>query len=142
MAEQHDIAGAPRGEPLREGRHGVRVRVPLTGTPSAHWSHVLSAQLHIRLSGRRTGRHLTLARVVHGADVVLDGVRDEDEARELGRVVREAVAAVNDVVGRSECPREPNASQPVADGIAAAFASTVAPPVVVGAITSGEALPA
>ena len=78
---------------------------------SGHWSHVLSAQLAVRLSGRRAGRHLKLARLVQGADVVLDGVRDEEEARELGQVVREAVPVVNAVVRRSDCPGEPNASR-------------------------------
>lgn len=139
MAEQHEIAGAPRGEPLAAGRRGVRVRIPLAGTPSAHWSHVLSAQLHVRLTGRGTGRHLRLDGIVQGADVVLAGVRDEREASELGRVLREAVDATNAAVLRSECPWEPNADQAEADAVAAALGAAMQPAPLVPALETQPA---
>jgi NagD protein len=49
MSEHHQIAGSSQGEPLPEGRVGVRVRVPLSGCPSGRWSRDLSARL--RASG-------------------------------------------------------------------------------------------
>ena len=45
MSETHQIAGAPRGEPLAAGRVGARVRVPLTGAPSPRWSRALCGHL-------------------------------------------------------------------------------------------------
>ena len=124
MAEHHDIAGSPRGEPLRQGRRGIRVRVPLTGAPTERWARSLCAQLTLRLTGAQPGRDLALAHLVQGNDVVLEAVKDEVEARELGAVLREAVEAVNALSTRSERPAEPcNASQEDADRIALALAS-------------------
>ena len=126
MAEHHDISGPPRGEPLPQGRRGVRVRVPLTGTPTGHWGRSLSAQLALRLTGQQPGRDLALGDIVQGSDVVLDGVKDETEARELGGVLRDAVAATNEAANRAERPPEPcNTPQEDADRIAGALGSGV-----------------
>ncbi|MDP9400518.1 MAG: hypothetical protein M3P39_06155 [Actinomycetota bacterium] len=126
MPEHHDICGPPRGEPLRRGRRGIRVRVPLTGAPTCHWARCLSAQLALRLTGERSGRDLTLAELVRGSDVVLDGVHDEAESRQLGSVLRDAVAATNDAAVRAERAAEPcNTSQEDADRIAGALGSGV-----------------
>ena len=127
MAEHHDIAGTPRGEPLRQGRRGVRVRVPLTGMPTERWSRSLCAQLTLLLTGARPGRDLALEHIVQGSDLVLEGVKDEAEARELGAVLRTAVTTVNEVSTHTERPPEPrNASQEDADRIALALGSGLA----------------
>src|SRR3954468_2386188 len=37
MTEQHRLVGPASGEPLPDGRVGVRVRIPLSGCPSRRW---------------------------------------------------------------------------------------------------------
>ena len=82
MAESHRVAGPPRGEPLDAGRVGARVRIPLSGTPTARWSRVLTARLSTALMGHPAVGHLGLEGLVQGGDIVLEGV----EAKEAGRI--------------------------------------------------------
>lgn len=94
MSEDHRITGEPRGEPLPAGRVGVRVLVPLSGSPSRRWSRDLSARLTTELMGHPAVGHLQLNDVVRGDHIVLEGV----EARETGRLagaLRRAVDATN-----------------------------------------------
>ena len=46
MSEDYQIVDRARGEPLPEGRTGVRIRVQLSGCPSRRWSRDLAAQLN------------------------------------------------------------------------------------------------
>ena len=119
MAEQHVIAGPARGEPLPAGSVGVRIRIPLSGTPSSHWSELFEAALAMRLLRHPGTSRLRLDRAVQGGELVLEGVEDA-EAPMLGPVLREAVEATNRAVARCERP-EPrrNMDQERADHIAA-----------------------
>ena len=87
MSETHQIAGAPRGEPLAAGRVGARVRVPLSGPPSSRWSRALGGQLANELSGHTAVGHLRLGELVQGSDLVLEGV-EECEATALGECLQ------------------------------------------------------
>jgi hypothetical protein len=119
MSEQHQIVGPARGEPMPRGAVGARVAVPLSGTPSPHWSTVLAGQLVTALTGHRSVGHLRFNACVQGAAIVLEGVEDE-EAPELGLVLREAVERTNRAVARTEVPPPPaNMDQDHADRIAA-----------------------
>ncbi len=116
MSETHQIAGAPRGEPLEAGRVGARVRVPLTGAPSPRWSRALGAQLTNELSGHAAVGHLRLGELVQGTDLVLEGV-EEREAPALGDCLERAVAATNACVAADPSPSA-NMPQAAADAIA------------------------
>ncbi len=119
MSEQHHIVGAAQGAPLPEGAVGARVLVPLSGAPSPHWSTVLAGKLVTALTGHTSVGHLRFDACVQGSTIVLEGVEDE-EAPELGHVLREAVEATNRVVARAQRPPEPvNMDQEHADRIAA-----------------------
>jgi hypothetical protein len=116
MTERHRIVGPATGEPLPDGRVGVRVRVPLSGCPSARWSRDLSARLTNELVGHPAVGHLRLNQVVQGDQIVLEGV-EEREARLLSSALAQAVTATN-----AECTAAPesaaNVAQPRADAIA------------------------
>ena len=100
--------------------------MPLSGAPSVRWARSLATQLMLRLTGQRSGRNLVLRDVVQGADVVLERVDDETEARQLGGVLHDAVEAANDVATRSAPLPEPgNMPQEDADRIALALESGV-----------------
>jgi hypothetical protein len=58
MSEDYQIVGLARGEPLAEGRIGVRVRLQLSGCPSRRWSHDLAARLSQELVGHGAVGHL------------------------------------------------------------------------------------
>jgi len=116
MSETHQIAAAPRGEPLEAGRVGARVRVSLTGAPSPRWSRALGAQLANQLSGHAAVGHLRLGELVQGSDLVLEGV-EEHEAPALGDCLERAVAATNACVA-AEPTRPRNMPQAAADAIA------------------------
>ena len=119
MAERHHIAGAARGEPLPEGRVGARVRIPLTGTPSSAWSRLMCGHLAAALTGHGPVGHLHLDELVQGAEIVLEGVED-DEAGRLGLAVREAVEAANRASERTDRPVERfNMEKAHADRVAA-----------------------
>jgi hypothetical protein len=115
MSEQHRIAGEARGEPLPDGRVGVRVRVPLSGCPSPRWSRYLSARLSNELVGHAAVGHLHLDGIVQGQEIVLDGVEDR-EAPLLAGALRRAIDATN--ASCEEEPAAPNVPQPAADAIA------------------------
>src|SRR4051794_17918686 len=65
-SEQHRIVGPPNGEPLPDGRVGVRVRIRLSGCPSRRWSRDLSARLANELVGHPAVGHLRLNDIVQG----------------------------------------------------------------------------
>jgi hypothetical protein len=116
MPEHHRIVGASHGEPLPEGRVGVRVRVPLSGCPSRRWSHDLKARLTNELVGHPAVGHLRLDNLIQADQIVLDGV-EEREAPLLSHALQRAIDATN-----AACDVEPrpsaNVSQPEADAIA------------------------
>ena len=116
MSETHQIAGAPRGEPLAAGRVGARVRVPLTGAPSPRWSRALCGHLANELTGHAAVGHLRMREVVQGSDLVLEGV-EECEASDLGSCLERAVAATNATPGPA-AERSANMPQEAADSIA------------------------
>lgn len=116
MSEHHWIAGASNGEPLAEGRVGVRVRVPLSGCPSGRWSRDLSARLATELLGHPAVGHLRLNDIVQGDQIVLDGV-EEREAPLLSSALRRAIDATNAACSVDPSPH-PNVPQPKADAIA------------------------
>jgi hypothetical protein len=78
MAEEHSIVGSAKGEPLPAGRVGVRLRIPLSGSPSRRWSRDLSARLTTELTGHAAVGHLVLNEVVQGHEIVLDGVESAE----------------------------------------------------------------
>jgi hypothetical protein len=94
MAEEHTIVGPARGEPLPVGRVGVRLRIPLSGAPSHRWSRDLSARLTAEFTGHPEVGHLVLNDVVHGHEIVLDGV-ESGEADALAEAIERAVEATN-----------------------------------------------
>ena len=116
MTERHRIVGSASGEPLPDGRVGVRVRIPLSGCPSARWSRDLSARLTNELVGHAGVGHLRLNHIVQGDHIVLEGVEDR-EAPLLSDALARAITATN-----AACPTEPeragNVPQPHADAIA------------------------
>ena len=120
MSERHFIAGPARGEPLPVGRVGTRVRVPLSGAPTTGWSRLMCGHLTATLVGHGPVGHLhDLNETVQGAEIVLEGVED-DEAQRLGGAIREAVDAANRASERPERPAERlNMDQAHADRVAA-----------------------
>jgi hypothetical protein len=117
MAERHTIVGEARGEPLPSGRVGVRLYVPLSGSPSGRWSRDLSARLTTELTGRSAVGHLRLNDIVQGDHIVLEGV-EEREASNLAAALRRAVDATNNACeDRAELPNE-NMPRDTADAIA------------------------
>jgi hypothetical protein len=119
MREQHHIIAPARGEPLSQGRVGARIRVPLSGTPSAAWSRLMTGHLTATLVGHGPVGHLQCGGSVQGAEIVLDGVEDE-EAERLGTALREAVDAANRACQRPDDPPKPaNMDQAHADRVAA-----------------------
>jgi hypothetical protein len=103
MSERHHIAAPARGEPLPHGRVGARVRVPLSGTPTPAWSRLMCGHLAATLVGHGPVGHLHVDEIVQGAEIVLEGVEDEEAAR-LGDALREAVDAANRASERLERP--------------------------------------
>ena len=117
MAERHTIVSEARGEPLPSGRVGVRLYVPLSGSPSGRWSRDLSAPLTTELMGQSAVGHLRLNDIVQGHHIVLEGV-EEREASNLADALQRAVDATN-----SACEylvEHPNENMPrdTADAIA------------------------
>jgi len=107
MAENHTIVGPATGEPLPVGKVGVRVRIPLSSAPSRRWSHDLSARLTVEFTGHANVGHLVLNDVVHGREIVLDGV-EAGEAEALADAVQRAVDATN-----RACADAPDESTPL-----------------------------
>lgn len=107
MAEEHTIVGPAKGEPLPRGRVGVRVRFPLSGSPSRRWSKDLSARLMTALLGHANVGHMVLDDVVRGQEIVLEGV-EAGEAPALAGAVEQAVDATN-----RACTDSPDDSTPL-----------------------------
>jgi hypothetical protein len=105
MSESYSIVDQAKGEPLAAGRVGVRVKVRLSGSPSARWSQSLSGHLVNELTGHAAVGHLRLNNIVQGDHIVLDGV-EAREAPQLGPVLRRAVDATNNSCSRADA-REP-----------------------------------
>ena len=122
MSEDHQIISQARGEPLPEGSTGVRVRVQLSGCPSARWSRDLAARLSGELVGHAAVGHLRLNvnDLVQTDQIVLEGV-EASEAPLLGGALERAVDATN----RASAPGAPNppanVRQREADSIAGAI---------------------
>jgi hypothetical protein len=117
MAERHTIVSEARGEPLPSGRVGVRLYVPLSGSPSGRWSRDLSARLTTELTGQSAVGHLRLNDIVQGDHIVLEGV-EEREASKLADALHRAVDATNNACeDRAEHPNE-NMPRDTADAIA------------------------
>jgi hypothetical protein len=121
MSEHHRIAGEARGEPLPAGRVGIRVRIPLSGCPSRRWSRDLSARLTNELVGHDAVGHLRLNDIVHGDQLVMEGV-EAREAPALAEALRRAVDATN-----AACPDEAERSRNVAPREADEIAHGVTP---------------
>jgi hypothetical protein len=119
MFEEHRIVGEPSGEPLPVGRVGVRLRVPLSGSPSPRWSRDLSARLSNELTGHAAVGHLRLNDIVQGDHIVLEGV-EAREAPNLADALRRAVDAANQACATAErpSPAAPNVTQGEAREIA------------------------
>jgi hypothetical protein len=94
MTERHSIAGPARGEPLPAGRVGVRLRIPLSGSPSPRWSRDLSARLTVEVTGHAAVGHLRVNNIVQGQEIVLEGVESAEAASIAGAVER-SVDATN-----------------------------------------------
>jgi hypothetical protein len=116
MSEDHQIASESHGEPLAAGSVGVRVRVQLSGCPSARWSRALSANLYREFMGHAAVGHLRLDDIVRGDEIVLDGV-EEREAPTLAATLRSAIDATNKNLTREAEPTA-NVAQNEADAIA------------------------
>ena len=116
MSEQHRIVGPPHGEPLPEGRVGVRVRIQLSGCPSSRWSHDLTARLTNELVGHPAVGHLRLNDLVQGDQIVLEGV-EEREAPLLSHALRRAIDATNAACA-ADATTSANVPPPEANAIA------------------------
>jgi hypothetical protein len=127
MGEHHDLTGSAIGAPLAAGQTGASVRLPLDSPPSPRWSEAFSARLMRELVGCPAVAHLRLDHAVQGADIVLDGVEDE-QAADLGAALRVAVEGANDACERGGAPEEhnmtPGDAQAVARRIAGALAQS------------------
>ena len=119
MSEDYQIVSRARGEPLPEGRTGVRVRVQLSGCPSPRWSRDLAAQLSRELVGHPAVGHLRLNvnDIVQGDQIVLEGV-ESSEAPVLGDALEQAVDAANRASTTGALNPPPKVAQEEADRIA------------------------
>ena len=117
MAENHEIVAAAKGEALPAGRVGVRLRFPLSGSPSGRWSRDLSARLTTELTGRAHVGHLVLNDVVRGHEIVLDGV-EGGEAPNIAGAVERAVEATNKACAATPDDSTPANRQVEADAVA------------------------
>ena len=118
MSEDYQIVGRARGEPLLEGRTGVRVRVQLSGCPSGRWSRDLAARLSRELVGHAAVGHLRLNvnDIVQADQIVLEGV-EQREAPALGHALEHAIDAANRASTATPNPSR-NVAQTEADSIA------------------------
>jgi hypothetical protein len=94
MTERHSIIGPARGEPLPAGRIGVRLRIPLSGSPTPRWSRDLSARLTVEVTGHAAVGHLRVNDIVQGQEIVLEGV-EAGEAASIAGAVERSVDATN-----------------------------------------------
>ena len=118
MSEEYQIIGLARGEPLPRGRVGVRLRFPLSGSPSPRWSRDLSARLVRELTGRPAVGHLRLNEIVHDQEIVLEGVESDEASHIAGAVERAVQAANTDCAETEDIDQSENVSQSEADSVA------------------------
>lgn len=109
MSERHTIMGPPRGEPRQEGMAGARIRIPLSGTPSPHWSRCLIDHLTTALTGHAAVGHMRLNELVQGHELVLDGVT-APHASALATALLEAVENTNRCAEAREDDHRPPAN--------------------------------
>jgi hypothetical protein len=103
MSESYRIVGQSVGEPQLPGRVGLRVRVPLSGHPSARWSRVLGGHLVNRLTGQPAVGHLQgLDSLVHADEIVLEGVEAPEAPHLLCDALPHAVEDANQACARAE----------------------------------------
>jgi hypothetical protein len=117
MAESHNIVASASGEALPADRIGVRLRFPLSGSPSGRWSRDLSARLTTELTGHAHVGHLVLNDVVQGDEIVLDGV-EAGEAPNIAGAVERAVDATNKACAATPDDTTPANPQAEADAVA------------------------
>lgn len=117
MATTCHMTGEVHGEPRAEGQVGARLRLPLMGTPDAHWSRAFTAYLTRELTGHGHVGHMRLHDVVQGRELVLDGV-EEGEAATLGACLERAVEAANGACEGDRTPHPTNMSPQDAKAIA------------------------
>jgi hypothetical protein len=127
MSETHHIVGLARGEPLSPDRVGVRVRFPLSGSPSPRWSLALRARLTLELAGHKAVGHLRLNDIVQGQEIVLEGVESE-EASQLAGAVERAVDAANGDCAKDDDHQSRTARQTSADDVAHNVRASQRPP--------------
>ena len=118
MSEEHHIIGLARGEPLPAGRVGVRLRFPLSGSPSPSWSRNLSARLTLELTGHAAVGHLRLNEIVQGQEIVLVGVESGEASNIAGAVERAVDATNDDYADGKDVDQSENVSQTEATAIA------------------------
>ena len=118
MSEEHYIVGLARGEPLREGLVGIRVRFALSGSPSRRWSRDLRARLTLQLAGHPAVGHLRLDDAVQGSEIVLDGVESAEASSIAGSVERAVDAANADCADGEDVDHTENIRQAAASAIA------------------------
>ena len=115
MSEHHQIVSDARGEPL-PGSVGVRVRIQLSGCPSARWSRALRVNLSNELVGHVAVGHMRLNDIVQGDQIVLEGV-EASEAATLAASLRRAVEATNQAA-TGGTPSAGDVAQGEADAVA------------------------
>lgn len=119
MSEEHHIVGLARGEPLPVGQVGVRMRFPLSGSPSPRWSRDLSARLVLELTGHAAVGHLRLNEIVQGQELVLEGVESGEASSIAGAVERAVDAANDDCADGKDADQSQKIQQAEADSVAA-----------------------
>jgi hypothetical protein len=118
MSEEHHIVGLARGEPLPVGQVGVRMRFPLSGSPSPRWSRDLSARLVLELTGHAAVGHLRLNEIVQGQELVLEGVESGEASSIAGAVERAVDAANDDCADGKDADQSQKLQQAEADSVA------------------------
>jgi len=117
LAESHNIVASASGEALPADGICVRLRFPLSGSPSGRWSRDLSARLTTELTGHAHVGHLVLNDVVQGDEIVLDGV-EAGEAPNIAGAVERAVDATNKACAATLDDTTPANPQAEADAVA------------------------
>lgn len=103
MSESYQIVGQSVGEPRVRGEVGFRVRVPLSGRPSARWSRALGGHLVNHLTGQPAVGHLQgLDSLVHADEIVLEGVETREAPHLLGDALPHAVEDANEACARAD----------------------------------------
>ena len=136
MTEKHSIVGPARGEPLPAGRVGVRLRIPLSGSPTARWSRDLSARLTVEVTGHAAVGHLRVNDIVQGQEIVLEGVESGEAANIAGAVERSVDATNAACPDTTDVDQRENVPASEADAIANEVRASQRP------IAPDDALPA